>query len=145
MKSRVMIAALALLAASSTWPAEILNASYDVARELFDAVNPAFVTEWKAKTGETLVIRQSHAGSSKIARSVAGGCRHAQSSHRHRTAGEVGLGRQKLAHALAEQRLALLFAAGIPRAARQSESNQGLERSGEGGGAGRIPKSKNIR
>jgi len=53
--------------------AELLNASYDVSRELFEAVNPAFSAQWKAKTGEDLVIRQSHAGSAKQARAVADG------------------------------------------------------------------------
>ena len=32
---------------------EIINVSYDVSRELFDAINPAFAAQWKAKTGET--------------------------------------------------------------------------------------------
>lgn len=73
MKTRVIVSLLAVLAAVPASAVEILNASYDVSRELFDAVNPAFVAEWKAKTGETLVIRQSHAGSSKTARSVADG------------------------------------------------------------------------
>jgi sulfate transport system substrate-binding protein len=54
---------------------ELLNASYDVSRELFAAVNPVFAAQWKAKTGQTLVIRQSHAGSSKQARAVAEGLR----------------------------------------------------------------------
>lgn len=69
-------ALLLVLLASTTGPiraAEILNASYDVSRELFDDVNPAFATSWKTRTGETLVIRQSHGGSSKQARSVAEG------------------------------------------------------------------------
>jgi len=52
---------------------ELLNASYDVSRELFEEINPAFVAQWKAKTGEEVTIRQSHAGSSKQARSVAEG------------------------------------------------------------------------
>lgn len=73
MKNRLIFTALALLAAVPASAVEILNASYDVARELFDSVNPAFAQEWKAKTGEPLVIRQSHAGSSKTARSVADG------------------------------------------------------------------------
>ncbi len=53
--------------------APILNASYDVTRELFKDVNPAFVAEWKKKTGETITINQSHGGSSKQARSVIDG------------------------------------------------------------------------
>jgi sulfate transport system substrate-binding protein len=64
--------AAALVAAPAT-ATEILNASYDVARELFASVNPAFIAEWKAKTGETIQIRQAHAGSSKTARSVVDG------------------------------------------------------------------------
>jgi sulfate transport system substrate-binding protein len=73
MRNRLVVLLVALLAAAPVSAVEILNASYDVARELFDSVNPAFVAEWKAKTGETLAIRQSHAGSSKTARSVADG------------------------------------------------------------------------
>jgi sulfate/thiosulfate transport system substrate-binding protein len=52
---------------------ELLNVSYDVARELYKDINPAFIADWKKKTGETLTIKQSHGGSSKQARSVADG------------------------------------------------------------------------
>lgn len=62
-----------LLLTANLHAAEILNASYDVGRELFDAVNPAFIAQWKEKTGETVEVRQSHAGSSKQARAVADG------------------------------------------------------------------------
>jgi len=51
----------------------LLNASYDVARELFKDLNPVFVAEYKKNTGETININQSHGGSSKQARSVADG------------------------------------------------------------------------
>jgi sulfate transport system substrate-binding protein len=51
----------------------ILNVSYDVSRELYKDINPAFIAEWKAKTGETVVVNQSHGGSSKQAGSVAEG------------------------------------------------------------------------
>jgi sulfate transport system substrate-binding protein len=50
-----------------------LNVSYDPTRELYQAVNEAFVKQWQAKTGDTLVIRQSHGGSGKQARSVIDG------------------------------------------------------------------------
>ena len=53
--------------------AELLNVSYDVARELYKDINPAFVAEWKKSTGETVTIKQSHGGSSKQARAVADG------------------------------------------------------------------------
>ncbi len=51
-------------------PLQLLNVSYDLSRELFTEVNPAFAERWKAKTGQHLQIRQSHGGSSKQARSV---------------------------------------------------------------------------
>ena len=51
----------------------ILNVSYDVSRELYKDINPAFIADWKAKTGETIVVNQSHGGSSKQAMSVAAG------------------------------------------------------------------------
>jgi len=75
MRKRLLLAlapALTLLTAHAG-AVEIINASYDVSRELFDDVNAAFVPLWKSKTGETLQIRQSHGGSSKQARSVLDG------------------------------------------------------------------------
>lgn len=51
----------------------LLNVSYDVTRELYKDINPAFVADWKKKTGETLAINQSHGGSSKQAGAVAAG------------------------------------------------------------------------
>jgi sulfate transport system substrate-binding protein len=63
--------------AGSAWAAkpatELLNASYDVSRELFTQINPAFAAQWKNSTGQTIVIRQSHGGSSAQARAVAEG------------------------------------------------------------------------
>jgi sulfate transport system substrate-binding protein len=52
---------------------ELLNASYDISRELFAQINPVFIAQWKATSGQTLEIRQSHGGSSKQARAVAEG------------------------------------------------------------------------
>lgn len=49
---------------------EFLNVSYDIARELYAALNPVFAEDWQAQTGETLTIKQSHAGSSKQARAI---------------------------------------------------------------------------
>src|SRR5690606_21724186 len=48
----------------------LLNSSYDIARELFAAINPKFQEHWKAETGEDVTIKQSHAGSSKQARAI---------------------------------------------------------------------------
>ena len=52
---------------------ELLNVSYDPTRELYRAVNEAFVQDWKARTGETVTIRQSHGGSGAQARAVIDG------------------------------------------------------------------------
>ena len=51
----------------------LLNVSYDPTRELYQQFNAAFAKQWKAKTGETVTIRQSHGGSGKQARSVIDG------------------------------------------------------------------------
>lgn len=51
----------------------LLNASYDVTREFYRDYNATFARDWKAKTGDTLTINQSHGGSSKQARSVLDG------------------------------------------------------------------------
>ncbi len=48
----------------------ILNSSYDIARELFQAYNPEFQAYWKEQTGEDITIQQSHSGSSKQARAI---------------------------------------------------------------------------
>jgi sulfate transport system substrate-binding protein len=64
-------AALPLSASAAN--VELLNVSYDVARELYKDVNPAFIASWKKSTGETVTIKQSHGGSSKQARAVADG------------------------------------------------------------------------
>jgi len=53
--------------------AELLNVSYDVARELYKEVNPAFIASYKQQTGQTVTVKQSHGGSSKQARAVADG------------------------------------------------------------------------
>jgi len=77
MLSKKIIAAaiFAATAASSVIAAEItlLNVSYDPTRELYQDVNAAFAKEWKAKTGDTVKIKQSHGGSGKQGRAVIDG------------------------------------------------------------------------
>ncbi len=50
--------------------AKLLNVSYDVSRELFAQINPAFASAWKARTGQSVQVLQSHGGSSAQARAV---------------------------------------------------------------------------
>jgi sulfate transport system substrate-binding protein len=66
-----MLAAAMLFAA----PPEVtlLNVSYDPTREMYQEFNAAFAREWLARTGQRVVIRQSHGGSGKQARAVIDG------------------------------------------------------------------------
>ena len=63
----------ALFSFSAQADVTLLNVSYDPTRELYQAFNEAFAKFWKAKTGETVVIKQSHGGSGKQARAVIDG------------------------------------------------------------------------
>jgi sulfate/thiosulfate-binding protein len=65
--------ALAAAAAGSAKTIELLNVSYDPTRELYVDYNAAFARYWKAKTGDEVVIKQSHGGSGAQARSVIDG------------------------------------------------------------------------
>jgi sulfate/thiosulfate-binding protein len=60
-------------AAASAKTVELLNVSYDPTRELYQDYNAAFARYWKNKTGDDVVIKQSHGGSGKQARSVIDG------------------------------------------------------------------------
>jgi len=66
-----------LLAHATTAPARadtiLTNASYTATKEMFAAYNPAFARYWKAKTGEAVQIKQSHANSSTQASLVNSG------------------------------------------------------------------------
>ena len=63
----------ALLAGPANAQDKLLNASYDVARELFAQENAAFAPKYKADTGKDITIDQSHAGTSKQARAIVEG------------------------------------------------------------------------
>ncbi len=54
---------------------ELLNSSYDIARELFAAINPEFQAWWQEEHGEEIAISQSHGGSSAQARAILQGLR----------------------------------------------------------------------
>ncbi len=52
---------------------EMLNVSYDPTRELYSEYNKYFSKLWKIKTGDDLIIKQSHGGAGKQARAVING------------------------------------------------------------------------
>jgi sulfate/thiosulfate-binding protein len=60
-------------AGASAADVTLLNVSYDPTRELYQEVNAAFAKRWRAKTGKTVEVQQSHGGSSKQARAVLDG------------------------------------------------------------------------
>lgn len=72
---RLLLSTGLVLVASHASAADItlLNVSYDPTRELYQEINAAFAKSWKAHTGDTVTIRQSHGGSGKQARSVIDG------------------------------------------------------------------------
>jgi sulfate/thiosulfate-binding protein len=51
----------------------LLNVSYDPTREFYQDINASFAKYWRAKSGDTVTIRQSHGGSGKQARAVIDG------------------------------------------------------------------------
>ncbi|MCG6121284.1 MAG: sulfate ABC transporter substrate-binding protein [Microvirga sp.] len=67
---KIAAVALALGAVPAAAQDRLLNVSYDIARELFEALNPAFAAHWEATTGRTVTIDQSHGGSSRQARAI---------------------------------------------------------------------------
>jgi sulfate/thiosulfate transport system substrate-binding protein len=76
MDSIRIIASVLLGAATLSGSAKdikLLNVSYDPTRELYQDVNASFAKHWQAKTGDTVVVQQSHGGSGKQARSVIDG------------------------------------------------------------------------
>lgn len=81
MKIKLLISITAVLAGFLLWysavqaaePAVILNVSYDPTRELYQEFNAAFGKYWQKEKGQTVVVKQSHGGSSKQARAVIDG------------------------------------------------------------------------
>ncbi len=69
----VSVLLLGMFAGSALADVTLLNASYDVARDVYKDFNPLFQKHWKAKTGENIEIKQSHGGSTKQVRAVADG------------------------------------------------------------------------
>ena len=70
----VLVACLTIVASiGQAADVALLNVSYDPTRELYKEYDAAFARYWKAKTGDTVTIRQSHGGSGKQARSVIDG------------------------------------------------------------------------
>ena len=72
-KSFIAAVLLGLSAWAGAAEVNLLNVSYDPTRELYQDYNAAFAKYWKDKTGDNVIIKQSHGGSGKQARSVIDG------------------------------------------------------------------------
>ncbi len=67
-QARQIYTVAALLACGQAQATTLLHSSYDVARELFVALNPGFIAQWQQEhPGNKLTLRQSYAGSSQQA------------------------------------------------------------------------------
>jgi len=76
MRRVLLLAAAALaIAATAAGAAEVklLNVSYDPTRELYKDLGAAFAKQWKAKTGDTVILSTSNGGSGAQARAVIDG------------------------------------------------------------------------
>jgi sulfate transport system substrate-binding protein len=71
--SLVVGAGVAGAALAAPPPVTLLNVSYDPTRELYKAINGAFIADWRNKTQQPVTINQSHGGSGAQSRSVADG------------------------------------------------------------------------
>jgi sulfate/thiosulfate transport system substrate-binding protein len=70
----LILALLSLLRVSEAHAQRtLLNVSYDPTRELYQNFNAAFAKYWKTKSGESVLIKQSHGGSGAQARAVIDG------------------------------------------------------------------------
>jgi len=74
---RILLLAAATLALAATAAAaaevKLLNVSYDPTRELYKDLGAAFSKQWKAKTGDTVILSTSNGGSGAQARAVIDG------------------------------------------------------------------------
>jgi sulfate transport system substrate-binding protein len=75
MKTIAIISTIWVIIVSAAFADELLNVSYDPTREFYQEFNASFAKKWKQETGKSLLVKQSHGGSGKQARSVVDGLR----------------------------------------------------------------------
>lgn len=73
LKLTALAAAIAITGDAFAKEIKLLNVSYDPTRELYKEYNAAFAREWKQKTGDDVVVNQSHGGSGAQSRAVIDG------------------------------------------------------------------------
>jgi sulfate/thiosulfate transport system substrate-binding protein len=70
---KFILLAAGLLTAADAKEIKLKNASYDPTRELYEDYNAAFTRYWKGKTGDDVIVQQTHGGSGKQAGAVIAG------------------------------------------------------------------------
>ncbi|MBI5380442.1 MAG: sulfate ABC transporter substrate-binding protein [Opitutae bacterium] len=73
LRTLAVFAAAVLVEGAAAKSVELRNVSYDPTRVFYLEFNAAFAAHWKAKTGDDVVVKQSHGGSGKQARAVIDG------------------------------------------------------------------------
>ena len=128
----------------------LLNVSYDPTRELYKAYDEAFAAYWKEKTGNEVVIEQSHGGSGAQARAVIDGlpadvvtlALQGDIDKIASTSGKIPADwRTRLPNNSTPYTSTIIF---LVRG-RQSEGHQGLGRPGQGGRGGHHPEPQDLR
>ena len=66
----LLLAAMPSAQAADAADQTLLNATYDVGRELFSEINPLFVAKWQKEHGSQLKIDQSYGGTSRQAQDI---------------------------------------------------------------------------
>jgi sulfate transport system substrate-binding protein len=72
-RSSLFAALLGIALGAQAADVSLLNVSYDPTREFYQDFNAAFAKHWKARTGDTVTVKQSHGGAGKQARAVVDG------------------------------------------------------------------------
>jgi sulfate/thiosulfate-binding protein len=71
----LVLSTVVALESAGAQDVQLLNVSYDPTRELYEDINDAFIKAYKAQTGQTVSVEQSHGGSGKQAHAVLDGLR----------------------------------------------------------------------
>lgn len=74
--SYILLLSLLLFSGNAFAQTTLLNVSYDVMRDSYKDLNPAFQRHWKARSGQDATIQMSHGRSSLQARAMADGLVH---------------------------------------------------------------------
>ena len=139
-------AGLAIVGSAIAADVTLLNVSYDPTRELYADLDKAFAAKYKADTGKTVEIKQSHGGSGKQARSVIDGLDAdvvtLALAYDIDAIAEQGPPAAGLAEAVAAECLALHLDDRVSRPQGQPEEHQGLGRSRQAGHEGDHAESR---